>query len=144
MRSSIRSRVLSGSQGVIIARLPNPERYVGKAVADGHASRGVLVCGSGIGMAIAVGCLGFSHYILGLDNPVADNISANVVGLVLGTVFRFWSYRKWVFPEVPDDAADQELAAVAAELRQFKLAKNNNKPIPLAVLTKQQEKLGHD
>ena len=26
---------------------------VGKAVADGHASRGVLVCGSGIGMSIA-------------------------------------------------------------------------------------------
>jgi hypothetical protein len=42
------------------------------------------------------------------------------------------------------NTADQELAAVAAELRQFKLAKNNNKPIPLAVLTKQQEKLGHD
>lgn len=41
------------------------------------------------------------------------------------------------------NTADQELAAVAAELRQFKLAKNNNKPIPLAVLTKQ-EKHAHD
>jgi len=57
---------------------------------------------SGVGMAIALGCLGFSHYVLGLDNPIADNISANVVGLVLGTVFRFWSYRKWVFLEHPE------------------------------------------
>ena len=51
-----------------------------------------------------------SHYLLGLDSALADNISANVVGLVLGTLFRFWSYRKWVFPEVPDDPADHELA----------------------------------
>ncbi len=65
---------------------------------------------NGIGMLIALACLGFSHYVLHLQSALADNISANVVGLALGTLFRFWSYRKWVFPEVPDDAADQELA----------------------------------
>ena len=32
---------------------PDIAAAVGKAVADGHASRGILVCGSGIGMAIA-------------------------------------------------------------------------------------------
>jgi putative flippase GtrA len=57
---------------------------------------------NGIGMAIAVGCLGVSHYLLGWDSPLADNISANVVGLVLGTIFRFWSYRRWVFREHPE------------------------------------------
>ena len=32
-------------------------------------------------------------------------------GLGLGTLFRFWTYRKWVFPEIPsDDEADRELA----------------------------------
>jgi len=65
---------------------------------------------NGVGMLIAVGCLWFSHYALGFTGPLADNISANVVGLALGTMFRFWSYRRWVFPEVPDNAADQELA----------------------------------
>lgn len=65
---------------------------------------------NGVAMLIALGCLGFSHYILGLTSPLADNISANVIGLGLGTLFRFWSYRKWVFPEVPPDAADWELA----------------------------------
>ena len=29
--------------------------------------------------------------------PLADNISANGVGLVLGTLFRFWAYRRFVF-----------------------------------------------
>ena len=48
---------------------------------------------------IAVACLGVSHYLLRLDNAVADNLSANVIGLALGTMFRWWSYRRWVFPE---------------------------------------------
>lgn len=66
---------------------------------------------NGVAMAIAVACLWFSHYVLGLTSALADNISANVVGLALGTLFRFWSYRKWVFPAIPADAgADEELA----------------------------------
>lgn len=52
-----------------------------------------------VGMGIALVCLWFSHYILGLTSPLADNISANVIGLGLGTLFRFWSYRRWVFPD---------------------------------------------
>lgn len=55
-----------------------------------------------VAMLIAMACLAISHYVLGFTGPVADNISANVIGLVLGTLFRFWSYRRFVFPEVPD------------------------------------------
>ena len=51
------------------------------------------------GMAIALGCLWVSHYLLGFRSALADNISANVIGLGLGTVFRFWLYRTWVFPD---------------------------------------------
>ena len=65
---------------------------------------------NGVGMLISVGCLYLSHYVLGLTSALADNLSANVIGLGLGTLFRFWSYRKWVFPAIPADAADQELA----------------------------------
>jgi len=65
---------------------------------------------NGVAMLIAVGCLWLIHYVLGLTSPLADNISANVIGLGLGTLFRFWSYRKWVFPDIPkDNAADMEL-----------------------------------
>lgn len=66
---------------------------------------------NGAAMLIALACLWFSHYALGLDSALADNISANVIGLALGTMFRFWSYRKWVFPAIPaDDDAERELA----------------------------------
>jgi len=49
------------------------------------------------GMLIAVGTLGVSHYVLGFTSPLADNIAANGVGLVLGTAFRYFCYRYLVF-----------------------------------------------
>ncbi|HEY9379239.1 MAG TPA: GtrA family protein [Jiangellaceae bacterium] len=54
---------------------------------------------NGIGLGIALCCLGVSRYVLGLSGPLADNVSANVIGIGLGTLFRFWSYRRWVFPD---------------------------------------------
>ena len=58
---------------------------------------------NGVAMLIAVGCLWISHYASVWTALSLTNISANVVGLALGTLFRFWSYRKSVFPEVDDD-----------------------------------------
>ncbi|HEU0182154.1 MAG TPA: GtrA family protein [Agromyces mariniharenae] len=49
------------------------------------------------GMLIALACLWISHHWLGYTSLVADNISSNVVGLALGTAFRFLLYRYWVF-----------------------------------------------
>ena len=66
-----------------------------------------------VGLLIALVCLGVSHYVLDFTSPLADNIAANGVGLVLGTAFRFWSYRRWVFPAIvaKDDIRDNELEA---------------------------------
>jgi len=71
---------------------------------------------NGIAMGIALVALWISHYALGLDNPVADNIAANVVGLALGTLFRFWAYRTYVFPEQEELAGDDRI--VDGELSQ--------------------------
>lgn len=53
----------------------------------------VSIAGMGIGLV----CLWFSHYVLGQTSVLADNISSNVVGLALGSVFRFVLYRYWVY-----------------------------------------------
>ncbi len=69
---------------------------------------------NGIGLAIALACLATSHYLLDFTSRLSDNIAANVVGLVLGTAFRFWSYRRFVFPELREESegrADDELLA---------------------------------
>ncbi|QNE46785.1 GtrA family protein [Glaciihabitans sp. INWT7] len=50
-----------------------------------------------IGAAIALGCLWISHYALGFTSVLDDNLATNVVGLALGTAFRFALYRFWVF-----------------------------------------------
>lgn len=52
---------------------------------------------NGIGLLIQLLCLGFTVYGLHLDGFWARNISNNVIGLILGTLFRYWSYKKWVF-----------------------------------------------
>lgn len=49
-------------------------------------------------LLISWGCLAFTHYLLGFDSQLADNISGNVIAVGLGTMFRFWVYRTWVFP----------------------------------------------
>lgn len=54
------------------------------------------------GMLISLGCLWVSHYLLGFTSILADNIATNVIGLGLGTAFRFTFYRRWVFS--PDRA----------------------------------------
>lgn len=49
-----------------------------------------------IALAISTLCLVISHYGLGLQNRLADNIST-IIGIGLGTLFRFWAYRYFVF-----------------------------------------------
>ena len=52
-----------------------------------------------VGLGFSVVCLLVSHDLLHLTSRLADNVSANGVGLLLGTVFRFWTYRLLVFRE---------------------------------------------
>jgi putative flippase GtrA len=57
-----------------------------------------------VGLGIGLACLAISHYGLGAVWPVftsrlADNVSGQLVGTALGTLFRFWSYRRFVFPD---------------------------------------------
>jgi putative flippase GtrA len=73
-----------------------------------------------IGTLIAMGCLWLSHYVLDLTSPLADNIAANGIGLVLAMTFRFWAYRRHVFRgQLPDsergDGPDRGNAEDVAE-----------------------------
>jgi putative flippase GtrA len=52
---------------------------------------------NGVGLAISLLCLFVSHYLLGFENKIADNIAANGVGLAFGSAFRFWGYRKFIW-----------------------------------------------
>ena len=67
-----------------------------------------------VAMVISVTCLGISRYGLGLHTQLADNVT-NIIGIILGTLFRFWSYRKWVFAGSLDEPLPAKLDPAGLE-----------------------------
>ena len=80
---------------------------------------------NGIALGLNLVPLALSQYVFGFNTTnysqltvtVMNFISANVIGTILGMGFRFWAYRKWVFPEEltphPELVAEAEAIAEA-------------------------------
>jgi len=67
-----------------------------------HREVGLFVLFNCVGFGFSLLTLVLSHDVLGLTSRLADNISANVVGLALGTIFRYLTYKRFVFaPPTP-------------------------------------------
>jgi len=80
---------------------------------------------SGIGVALNSLPLYLSRYALQLEVPhvsrlvqeIADFASGSIIGMLLAMFFRFWAFRRWVFPDElgdkrrrstpPDDAVEE-------------------------------------
>ncbi|WP_102161459.1 GtrA family protein [Zhihengliuella halotolerans] len=66
-----------------------------------------------IGLGIAAACVWVTKYMLHLTDTTSLFIAGSVVGLILGTIFRFFAYRFWVFTAEldaePEFAHDHEL-----------------------------------
>jgi putative flippase GtrA len=62
---------------------------------------------SGIGVALNSAPLYISRYWLNLEEPhvsrfvqeIADFASGSIIGMLLAMFFRFWAFRRWVFPD---------------------------------------------
>ena len=97
------AKILSASLATVIAWLGN--RYWSfrhRRQSSRSREFATFVLMNVVAMGIAVLCLTVSHDVLGLDSDLADNISGNVIGVGLGTLFRFWAYRTFVFTEFLD------------------------------------------
>ena len=74
---------------------------------------------NGIGLLIQDAVVAFNYYILSNGNNKAAEFIALNVGIALATLFRFWSYRKWVWVEPADGAEaahDRAPAGCGAQL----------------------------
>ena len=76
----------------------------------GHrGNQWIEIAGFLITNAVAIGipsaCLAISRYVLRLDSAFTDNLSANVIGLILATLARWLSYRYVVFGRTRQQAA---------------------------------------
>ena len=63
-----------------------------------------------LALGIAAGVLALSHYGLGFQSRLADNV-ATVIGIGIGTVFRFVAYRYFVFAGVIADSDVDDVPA---------------------------------
>ncbi|HYN97992.1 MAG TPA: GtrA family protein [Pilimelia sp.] len=74
-----------------------------------------------IGLAIGLAVLWASHYWLGgiwpavFGTTLADLVAGTIVGNALGSVFRFWSYRRFVFVEQQTPATTPQVLAPATD-----------------------------
>jgi putative flippase GtrA len=76
---------------------------------------------NGVGLLIQYAVLGLGDYALGLTSRI-DNLVAVNLGIGLGTLFRFWSYRKWVWVAPTGDGGAHSPASASwtdAEADQF-------------------------
>jgi putative flippase GtrA len=70
---------------------------------------------NGVGLLIQYGCVWLAQNVLGF--PHDDKFSTNVallIGIALGTLFRFWSYRRWVWAVLPPAGATPALQEATA------------------------------
>jgi putative flippase GtrA len=95
------SNVFATIAGTCVAFLGNRYwtfRYrEGSTLARDYA---VFILLNGIGLGIQLVVIGFTYYLLDMHGKLAYNI-ALIFGIGLGTLFRFWSYRHWIWLTPP-------------------------------------------
>ena len=92
------ARILAVALAMVVTYLGNRlVTWRGRSRGDRRREIGLFVAFNMVGLALSVVTLVISHDLLGLTSRLADNVSANVIGLALGTLFRYWSYQRFVF-----------------------------------------------
>ncbi|MFS4096034.1 GtrA family protein [Streptomyces sp. AF1A] len=71
---------------------------------------------SAIGLVIENGVLYLATYGFGWDSPLQNNVF-KFVGIGVATLFRFWSYRTWVFRAMPAQEAESILVSTVKKPR---------------------------
>jgi putative flippase GtrA len=90
--------IISGVVSIFVAYLGNRHwTWRDRARSGARREISLFFLINGIALIFNVVCLAISRYVLGFESALADNIAANIIGVGLGTLFRFWSYRTIVF-----------------------------------------------
>lgn len=106
------AKIVSGAVATVVTWLGN--RYWTFRHRRGRpVTHEVLLFFAVNGVALGIGALwlALAHYGLGIQGRLANNVNA-FIGIGLGTLFRFWAYRRFVFShehigEKPEDQRDE-------------------------------------
>ena len=118
----VTAKIIAGIVAVIASYILNREwSFQNRGGRERHHEALLFFAFSGVGVLLSMAPLYFSSYVLGLRVPevsltvenIADFISAYILGNLLQMAFRFWAFRRWVFPDEfgrdPDRALESTL-----------------------------------
>jgi putative flippase GtrA len=104
----VTAKIISGIVAVIASYILNREwSFRARGGRERHHEALLFFAFSGVGVMLSMAPLWFSSYVLELRVPavsltvenIADFISAYIIGNLLQMAFRFWAFRRWVFPD---------------------------------------------
>ena len=120
----VTAKIISGIVAVIASYILNREwSFRDRGGRERHHEALLFFGVSGVGVLLSMGPLWVSSYMLELRVPmvslteenVADFVSAYIIGNLLQMAFRFWAFRRWVFPDEfgrnPDKAVEASITA---------------------------------
>lgn len=97
------ARILSGVVATLFAWLGNRSwTFAHRRSRPAHHEVLLFFGVNGVALIISTLTLVISHYGFDLTTRLADNF-ATIFGIGLGTLFRFWAYRRFVFVNEPMD-----------------------------------------
>jgi putative flippase GtrA len=104
----VTAKVIAGIVAVIASYILNREwSFQNRGGRERHHEALLFFGFSGVGVLLSMAPLWFSSYVLLLRVPdvslmtenIADFVSAYILGNLLQMAFRFWAFRRWVFPD---------------------------------------------
>lgn len=120
----VTAKVIAGIVAVIASYVLNREwSFRDRGGRERHHEAALFFAFSAVGVLLSMAPLWISSYILELRVPmvsltvenIADFISAYIIGNLLQMAFRFWAFRRWVFPDEfarsPDKVLESALTA---------------------------------
>jgi putative flippase GtrA len=124
----VTAKIIAGIVAVIASYILNREwSFQNRGGRERHHEALMFFAFSGVGVLLSMAPLWFSSYVLELRVPdvsltqenIADFVSAYIIGNLLQMGFRFWAFRRWVFPDEfgrnPDKAIESLTAGGIAE-----------------------------
>jgi putative flippase GtrA len=91
------AKIISGAVATLFAWFGNRQwTFRHRRSRPAHHEVALFFGVNAIALGISALALTVSHYGLGFTTILADNI-ATIIGIGLGTLFRFWAYRRFVF-----------------------------------------------
>ena len=126
----VTAKIIAGIVAVIASYILNREwSFQNRGGRERHHEALLFFGVSAVGVLLSMAPLYFSSYVLLLRVPdvtlmtenIADFISAYIIGNLLQMAFRFWAFRRWVFPDEfgrnPDKASSPPSPPAASPRR---------------------------